>query len=70
MSLTLNKAAYEKLIAEDIAALRASNCEMLERDHIIHVLSHSVELYYPKIQSRPEDLESEFQKAYRREASR
>lgn len=47
MVLKLNKAAYQKLIDEDIAAVRASNCEALEREHIVDVLRHSVEMYYP-----------------------
>jgi hypothetical protein len=48
MALKLNKAAYQKLIDEDIKAVRASNCEALEREHIVDVLRHSVECYYPE----------------------
>jgi hypothetical protein len=47
MAFKLNKAAYQKLIDEDIKAVRASSCEALEREHIVDVLRHSVECYYP-----------------------
>lgn len=48
MAFKLNKAAYQKLIDEDIKAVRTSNCEALEREHIVDVLRHSVECYYPE----------------------
>ena len=47
MSVKITKQAYEQLIAEDIAAVEASNIGNVERMHIIHVLQHSVECYYP-----------------------
>ena len=42
---TLNRAAYERLIAEDIAWLEAQP-RTLERDHVVAVLRDSARLYY------------------------
>lgn len=53
MVCKLNKPAYEKLIQEDIAAIRASNCEALEREHIVEVLRHSIKSQYPDSQPMP-----------------
>jgi hypothetical protein len=48
MAFKLSKSAYQKLVDEDIKAVRASNCKALEREHIVDVLRHSVERYYPE----------------------
>ncbi|HYE57386.1 MAG TPA: hypothetical protein VD948_02725 [Rhodothermales bacterium] len=44
--IRLNRPAYEKLIAEDIAWLEKSAPDTLERKHILVVLRASVDLYY------------------------
>lgn len=54
MALKLNRAAYKKIIDEDVAAVRASGCSALEREHIVDVLRHSIECYYPE--KIPDDL--------------
>lgn len=46
MSMKLNRDAYEQLIEEDIEAMRLANVSKLEREHIEHVLRHSVVVYY------------------------
>jgi len=48
MSMTLNRAAYEKLIEEDIAELMKLP-QSLERDHSIGVLRESIKLQYDEI---------------------
>ena len=48
MSGTLNRPAYERLIAEDIAELMKLPGSM-ERDHAIAVLRDSIKLYYDEI---------------------
>lgn len=45
MTMPLNRAAYEKLIEQDIAALPA-DMPALEREHIITVLRDSVRRIY------------------------
>ena len=49
MSLTLNRTAYEKLIAEDLEWL-LTQPRTLERDHVIQIVEHSAELLYGKRQ--------------------
>jgi hypothetical protein len=48
MSGTLNRAAYERMIAEDIAELMKLPGSM-ERDHAIAVLRESIKLQYDPI---------------------
>lgn len=62
----LNKAAYQKLIDEDIAAVRASNCASLEREHIVDVLRHSVDVYYPTRDAERELMVTDRQEIYAR----
>jgi hypothetical protein len=45
MSMKLNRAAYEKLVAEDVAWLELQP-RTLERDHIIMIVKQSTDLYY------------------------
>lgn len=46
MSIKINKESYEKLIQEDIVWLIANTEQSLEQDHIISVLTQSVDLLY------------------------
>ncbi len=46
MSTTLNFAAYDKLVKEDIEWLLKNTEPTLERDHIIAVLKESHKYYY------------------------
>ena len=48
MSLTLNRAAYERLIEEDVAEIMKLP-RTLERDHAVAVLRESVKLQYDQI---------------------
>jgi hypothetical protein len=47
MGTKLNRHAYVALIDEDVARVEKEMHNSLERDHIIQVLRHSVECYYP-----------------------
>lgn len=49
MSMTLNRAAYQRLIDEDVEELLAKMPRSLERDHIEQVLKESVKLFYDEI---------------------
>ena len=48
--MKLNKPAFEKMIQEDIEAIGKhfpEHEDKLEREHIIQILSESVDFYYP-----------------------
>jgi hypothetical protein len=46
MPTTLNRSAYEKLVAEDLEWL-LKQPRTVERDHIEHILRDSPSKYYP-----------------------
>lgn len=46
MSIKINKESYEKLIQEDIVWLIHNTEQSSEQDHIIAVLTQSVDLLY------------------------
>lgn len=47
MSTKLTRSAYEDLIEQDVARVEKEMPDSLERNHVIGVLRHSVEHYYP-----------------------
>lgn len=51
MSLTINRAAYEKLVREDLEWLLNNTYRTLERDHIVMIIEQSVEFYYGDAQA-------------------
>ena len=53
MSGPVTRAAFERLIAEDVAWLRQQPAT-LERDHILQILERAVEMYYPPPPTGPD----------------
>lgn len=46
MSMTITRAAYEQMVAEDLAWLRRQP-DSLENAHVQHIVADSVAVYYP-----------------------